>query len=63
MKGEESTAGFLIDRLTEAIRINQNRIDPPPEASQEKGMIYGIGKRDDSMITILKVDTLVKRDF
>lgn len=63
MKGQDNTAGFVIDRLTEAIRIKQDRIDPPPEASQEKGMIYGIGKREDSMITILKVDALVKRDF
>lgn len=64
MKGKDNTAGFVIDRLTEAIRINQNRIDPPPETiSTDKGMIYGIGKRDDSMLTILKVESLLKRDF
>ena len=64
MKGEHNTAGFVIDRLTEAIRINQNRIDPPPETiSTDKGMIYGIGKREDSMLTILKVEALLKRDF
>ena len=64
MKGENNTAGFVIDRLTEAIRINQNRIDPPPETiSTDKGMIYGIGKREDSMLTILKVEALLKRDF
>lgn len=64
MKGENNTAGFVIDRLTEAIRINQNRIDPPPETiATDKGMIYGIGKREDSMLTILKVEALLKRDF
>ncbi len=64
MKGENNIAGFVIDRLTEAIRINQNRIDPPPETiSTDKGMIYGIGKREDSMLTILKVESLLKRDF
>ena len=64
MKGKNNTAGFVIDRLTEAIRINKNRIDPPPETiSSDKGMIYGIGKRDDSMLTILKVEALLKRDF
>ncbi|WP_458700782.1 chemotaxis protein CheW [Sulfurospirillum sp. 1307] len=64
MKGENNIAGFVIDRLTEAIRINQNRIDPPPETiSTDAGMIYGIGKREDSMLTILKVESLLKRDF
>lgn len=64
VKGENTTAGFVIDRLTEAIRINKNRIDPAPDTiSQDSGMIYGIGKRDDSMITILKVEALLKKDF
>jgi len=64
MKGENNTAGFVLDRLTEAIRINKNRIDPAPETlSGDKGMIYGIGKREDSMLTILKVESLLKRDF
>jgi purine-binding chemotaxis protein CheW len=64
MKGEDNTAGFVIDRLTEAIRIKSNRIDPAPDnGAGDKGMIYGIGKRDDSMLTILKVESLLKRDF
>lgn len=64
MKDENNRAGFVIDRLTEAIRINQNRIDPAPQTLHaDKGMIYGIGKRDDSILTILKVDALLKRDF
>ena len=64
MKGKDDTAGFVIDRLTEAIRIKKSRIDPAPETlSGEKGMVYGIGKREDSMLTILKVEALLKRDF
>ncbi len=64
MKGEENTAGFVIDRLTEAIRIKADRIDPAPDSiGGDKGMIYGIGKREDSMLTILKVESLLKRDF
>ncbi|MDO5045205.1 chemotaxis protein CheW [Campylobacter sp.] len=65
MKDEENrVAGFVIDRLTEAIRIKKNRIDPPPETLlKEKGMIYGIGKRDQNILTILKVESLLKRDF
>lgn len=64
MKDEENVAGFVIDRLTEAIRIKRNRIDPPPETLiKDKGMIYGIGKRDQNILTILKVEALLKRDF
>ncbi len=64
LKGEDNIAGFVIDRLTEAIRIKRDRIDPPPETiHSETGMIYGVGKRDDSMLTILKVEVLLKRDF
>ena len=64
MKDEDNIAGFVIDRLTEAIRIVRNRIDPPPETLvKDKGMIYGIGKRDQNILTILKVESLLKRDF
>ncbi len=64
LKGEENTAGFVIDRLTEAIRIKRNRIDPPPETiSSDSRLIYGIGKRENSILTILRVEALLKRDF
>lgn len=63
-KGMDSWAGFVIDRLTEAIKINKNRIDPPPETLiRDKGMIYGIGKREDNILTILKAEALLKSDF
>ncbi|KAA6227234.1 MULTISPECIES: chemotaxis protein CheW [unclassified Campylobacter] len=62
--GIRGSAGFVIDRLTEAIKIHKSRIDPPPETLlRDKGMIYGIGKRDDSILTILKVEALLKREF
>lgn len=64
MQDNDNIAGFVIDRLTEAIRINTNRIDQPPETlAKDKGMIHGIGKRDNNILTILKVESLLKRDF
>lgn len=64
IKGNDNVAGFVIDRLTEAIRIKRNRIDPPPETlHKDQGMIYGIGKREDNILSILKVEALLKRDF
>lgn len=64
MKDDDNIAGFVIDRLTEAIRINKDKIDQPPETlAKDKGMIQGIGKRDNNILTILKVEALLKRDF
>jgi len=64
MKGKDNTAGFVIDRLTEAIRIKSSKIGPPPETIHaDKGMVYGIGMREDNILTILKVEALLKRDF
>ncbi len=64
MKDGDNIAGFVIDKLTEAIRLKESQIEPAPETlHKEKGMISGIGKRDDSILTILKVDMLLKRDF
>jgi len=64
MKNDMETAGFVIDRLTEAIRLKKHEIGPAPEtAMQEKTMIEGVGKQDDKILTILKVDKLLERDF
>jgi len=64
MKNETETAGFVIDRLTEAIRLKKHEIGPAPEtALQEKTMIEGVGKQNDKILTILKVDKLLERDF
>ncbi|MDH5465350.1 MAG: chemotaxis protein CheW, partial [Thiovulaceae bacterium] len=64
MKNDQEIAGFVIDRLTEAIRLNLRDIDPAPDTSmQEKSMIAGVGKQEDRILTILKVDRLLERDF
>ena len=64
MKDGDNIAGFVIDKLTEAIRLKSSQIDPAPETlKKEKGMISGIGKRDNSILTILQVEELLKRDF
>jgi purine-binding chemotaxis protein CheW len=64
MKHDDETAGFVIDRLTEAIRLKKSAIGPAPETiEQDKSLIEGVGKQDDRILTILKVDKLLKRDF
>ena len=64
MKNDDEIAGFVIDQLTEAIRLNVKDIDSAPEtAAQDKSYIDGVGKQKDRILTILKVDRLLERDF
>ncbi|MBU0632099.1 chemotaxis protein CheW [bacterium] len=64
MKEGNEVAGFVIDRLTEALRIRKSDIGPAPDTLQEdESMIDGVGKQSDRIITILKVKKLLERDF
>jgi purine-binding chemotaxis protein CheW len=64
IKHEDEVAGFVIDRLTEAIRLKKNDIGPAPEtALEDQSMIEGVGKQEDRILTILKVNKLLERDF
>lgn len=64
MKNGDDVAGFVIDRLTEAIRMPKRDIGPAPETiSEEESMIDGVGKQADRIITILKVHKLLERNF
>jgi len=64
IRHEDEVAGFVIDRLTEAIRIKKSAIGPAPETALEgESMIDGVGKQEDRILTILKVNKLLERDF
>ncbi|PAF41980.1 chemotaxis protein CheW [Helicobacter sp. 11S03491-1] len=64
VRHHDEIAGFVIDKLTEAIRIKNSDIDPVPETLVEQdNPVYGVGKREDKLVTILKIETLLKRDF
>ena len=64
IKHEDEVAGFVIDRLTEAIRLKKSEIGPAPETiEQDNSLIDGVGKQDDRILTILKVNKLLERDF
>ncbi|BDY13598.1 chemotaxis protein CheW [Hydrogenimonas cancrithermarum] len=64
IKHNDEIAGFVIDRLTQATRIKESAIDPAPETiHDDQNLIYGVGKKEDSLISILNVEALLKRDF
>ncbi len=64
MRHGDDVAGFVIDRLTMAIRIKKENVGPPPDTvNGDDTIIDGVGKQEDKIITILKVNKLLKRDF
>ncbi len=64
LKQGGEVAGFVIDRLTMAIRIKKSDIGPAPDTmAGDDSMIDGVGKQDDRILTILKVNKLLERDF
>lgn len=64
VRNQEERVGFIIDRLTEAVRIKESSIDPTPDTiNQNENLIYGVGKKDDRIITILRPEELLKRSF
>ncbi|MDR3347196.1 MAG: chemotaxis protein CheW [Helicobacteraceae bacterium] len=64
IRNKNQVSGFVIDKLTEAIRLKESDIDPAPDGMEsEENHIYGVGKREDSIITILRVEMLLKRNF
>ena len=64
MKIKDEDVAFIIDRLTSALRIKKKNILPPPDTySNEDDIIEGVGRMDDGrIITILRVDNLIKRE-
>jgi purine-binding chemotaxis protein CheW len=64
MKIKNESVAFIIDKLTSALRIPKKDITPPPNTYEnEEDIIDGIGRMDDGrIITILKVDNLIKRE-
>lgn len=63
IKNGNEIAGFVIDKLTEAIRIKESLIDPVPETYEEGEIIYGVGKKNDRIFTVLKIDGLLQRNW
>jgi purine-binding chemotaxis protein CheW len=64
MKIKDENVAFIIDKLTSALRIPKKNITPPPNTYEnEDDIVDGIGRMEDGrIITILKVDNLIKRE-
>ena len=57
----ESTIGFVVDAVSEVIRINSNTVEQPPQivTGQQADYIQGVGKLDDRLLMLLDIDKVL----
>jgi len=58
----DELAGFVIDRLTQALRIEESSILPAPDTSDRDALIEGVARIDDRIISILRIKGLLKNE-
>lgn len=53
--------GFVVDSVTETLRLSEDAIDPPPSnvAGLKADYLAGVGKLQDRLIILLKVDKVL----
>lgn len=59
---EDINVGLIVDSASKVIEINDDAIEPPPESlnsTDQNNIIYGIGKLDNRIITLLDVDKIL----
>lgn len=61
---EKENIGFVVDEVTQVIRINKSMIEPTPPLVGSIGQEYilGICKYDERLIILLDIDTLIYED-
>jgi len=53
--------GFIVDAVTETLRISENAIEPPPSsvAGLQADYLAGVGKFEDRLLILLEVDKIL----
>lgn len=52
--------GFIVDSVSEVLRIPANTVEPPPRLSKvTREYVSGVGKLDDRLLILLDVDSLM----
>jgi purine-binding chemotaxis protein CheW len=56
--------GFVVDAVSEVLRIRANTVEPPPAVVSgiESEYIKGVGKLDDRLLILLELDKLVSSE-
>jgi len=62
---EDRTVGFVVDAVSEVIRMDSKLVEPPPEiivGSDDIGKyIKGVGKLDDKLLILLDIDSMFSK--
>lgn len=60
----DSRVGFIVDEVTEVLRISASAIDPPPSSISGLSAEYlqGVGKVDDRLLILLDVERLLDEE-
>lgn len=60
VQANQELVGIIVDSVAEVARISSKDIEPPPATfSSEIKYIQGIGKRKNSLITLLNIDLIM----
>ena len=55
-----ATLGFVVDAVSEVLRVPRDTVEPPPAVGQvEREYIWGIGKLDARLLLLLDLDRLM----
>jgi purine-binding chemotaxis protein CheW len=57
----ENQVGFIVDAVTETLRLPESQIDPPPSmiAGLKSQYLAGVGKYEDRLLILLEVDKIL----
>ncbi len=61
---EKKLVGFIVDYVTEVLRIPSSTIEPPPPLVSKIGSEYlkGVGKLDERLLIVLDVDKILSTE-
>ena len=64
IENETLIVGFVVDSVSEVLRMPASSMQPPPAtvAGLDSGYIDGVGKLDDRLLILLNLDSLLNND-
>ena len=59
IENKNIVVGFEVDEVNEVLKIPAEKIEPPPQISQQEGFLAGVGKVNEKLLLLLNIDTLI----
>ena len=60
----ENPVGFIVDAVTETLRLPETSIEPPPSSVEglKSDYLAGVGKLDDRLLILLEIDKILSTE-